>query len=295
MAFVTSSSFLRIIDDYKSKLQPKLVDYSSSIGNVSAGTALSSSSEHRASGTPINEHHAGLSEDPMDMSQPKGQPPTLLSVGEIRVLPDATGLSMLCHRAQCSRILPDSAHISMVSHIVHVSNSFHTSMFDDGVKPEFNLWQHLVDISRLSFTRAIKRKRELEAGSALCDALETLSISKPQCEPLDLSFKKLCLVDSEEACDDSRGMVVKNAYDSPKVVENLAIAPNLHGNCASESAVILSKPHETLPVAFQDENGETSAEISCVSKPMVAVVFPAKTCCPLQAPTVSDGLENDGL
>ena len=90
-------------------------------------------------------------------------------------------------------------------------------------------------------------------------------------------------------------MVAKEAYISPRVVENLGSTSNLHGNCASGGPVILSKSQETLPVAVHDENGETSAEISCVSKPMVAVVSPAKTCCTWQEPTVSDGLENDGL
>ena len=86
------------------------------------------------------------------------------------------------------------SYASMVSHVHFNSNVVHTSNHVPG-KPPVDLWQHLVEISRCSFYRAHKRKRQADAVGALCDALQSLDSGSSLCA----RFKRVCLDGSE--CD----------------------------------------------------------------------------------------------
>jgi len=96
---------------------------------------------------------------------------------------------MLSHTA--SHIACPS-YASMVRHVQYNPNIVHTSNHVPG-KPSVDLWQHLVEISRCSFYRAHKRKRQAEAVGALCDALQSMHLESSLCA----RFKRLCLDETE--------------------------------------------------------------------------------------------------
>ena len=65
-------------------------------------------------------------------------------------------------------------------------------------KPTFDIWQHLVNISKCSFSYAMKRSREQEAESALCMSMDEMRLGKRKStdsdESLESAMRQKCKV-----------------------------------------------------------------------------------------------------
>ena len=56
-------------------------------------------------------------------------------------------------------------------------------------KPTFDIWQHLVNISKCSFSYSMKRSREQEAESSLCMSMDEMRLGKRKSTDSDESLE----------------------------------------------------------------------------------------------------------
>ena len=113
--------------------------------------------EPQYSDTPINEHHASKLVDPLVGLGIKGEGLRAIIVGDMVVLLNVTGSSFTSHAVHEPGISHRQHLTSMVSHFVSCLNY---TVKDEPIGPvdlwQHESWQHLVNVSRCSFTRAKK-------------------------------------------------------------------------------------------------------------------------------------------
>ena len=125
------------------------------------------------------EHYDGMVTDAIDMKATKQQLSSFIAHGEIGVFVKQHG------DVKCSSIFGHTAPalyegsgpwLSMVSHLC-ISN--HVSVQPPAVpEVKFYLWQHILNMQKCTFSRAVKRKAARESERGLCESFETLRLSK---------------------------------------------------------------------------------------------------------------------
>ena len=179
----TTSSFMMIVNNYCDKTRPKIVNYAltSNSSNEDSRKKLgeTSENEHRVSSNPGIEHCDRMVVNAVDIDATKSQLSSFIAHGEIGVFVKQHGdvkcSSIFCHTAPalCEGSGP---WLSMVSHLC-ISN--HVSVQPPAVpEVKFDLWQHILNMQKCTFSRAVKRKAARESERGLCESFETLRLSK---------------------------------------------------------------------------------------------------------------------
>ena len=159
---------------------------------------LSSTSEHRPSYTTINEHHAGAVRAITDIILTKDELPSCQVNKVIGVFADVENCvksSFISHYAVPYHVKPSQLVPSMVSHVISNPNMFFKA---DPSVPD--LWSRIVEIHRSRVSTG--RKRVREEDEVLCAGMQSLTLDRSVMDPLEVSFKKLCLqeVDGQDRC-----------------------------------------------------------------------------------------------
>ena len=214
----TTSWFIESVNQYCGA-KSKLVDYScnssSYLSEPRGNLCLSLTNEPRWSDRNLERLNTVMVVHGVVDVGTKGEGSSLRSHGENGFLLNVAGSSFLSHSVQGTEFsLPSLPPTSMVSH-VDMSNMVNTQIQEPcQPEPVFDLWQHLVNISRSSFTRAIKRKNELDDARALCSSFEGLRLSIRKHESLESAMKRQCTISDGQKSDDSDGGAVQESDDS---------------------------------------------------------------------------------
>ena len=138
-----------------------------------------SENERRVSSIPGIEHCGRMVVNDVNIYATKSQLSSSIAHGEIGVFVKQHGdvecSSILCHTAP-ALYEGSGPWLSMVSHLC-ISN--HVSVQPPAVpEVKFDLWQHILNMQKCTFSRAVKRKAARESERGLCESFETLRLSK---------------------------------------------------------------------------------------------------------------------
>ena len=116
-----------------------------------------------------------------------------------------------------------------------------------------DLWQHLKDVKLCSFSKAIKRKKEVEADAMLCDSLGAMRLSRVKDDSLETKLKKLCIGNEDE--DEEK----TSSLDPEKLVDQLSVP-----DAVTDEALPSSLSLDVIPTGNGEADAPTLAKPAAV-------------------------------